>query len=77
LIAGLSIVRAHNVWVRRWPVLITIVGWFAIGAGLARMAAPVAAQQAGASAAVLYGSLAALLLVGLVLTYKSCVGAGS
>jgi len=25
-IAGLAIVRAHNVWSRRWPVLITLVG---------------------------------------------------
>ena len=39
--------------------------------------AGLAAQQAGESAAVLHGSLAALLLVGLVLTYKSYVGGGS
>ena len=25
--AGLAIVRAHNVWTRRWPVLITLAGW--------------------------------------------------
>ncbi len=70
-IAGLAIVRAHNVWSRRWPVLITLVGWFAIVAGLGRMAAPVSAQQAGQSTPVLYGSLVALLTIGLVLTYKS------
>jgi hypothetical protein len=76
-IAGLAIVRAHNVWVWRWPVLITVVGWFAIVAGLGRMAAPVSAQQAGQNSVVAYGSLVALLAIGLVLTYKSYVRAGS
>jgi len=76
-IAGLAIVRAHNVWVRRWPVLITVVGWLAIVAGLGRMAAPVSAQQAGQSSVVVYGSLVTLLAIGLILTYKSYVRAGS
>jgi len=70
-IAGLAIVRAHNLWTRRWPVLITIVGWFGILAGLGRMAAPLSAQQAGKSPAVVYGSLIALLVIGIVLTFKS------
>jgi hypothetical protein len=70
-IAGLALVRAHNVWTRRWPVLITLVGWFAVVAGLGRMAAPVSAQQAGQSASVVYGSLIALLVIGIVLTFKA------
>jgi hypothetical protein len=75
-IAGLVIVRAHNVWVRRWPVLITLVGWLAIVVGLGRMAAPMSAQQAGQSSVVVYSSLVALLAIGLVVTYKSYVRAG-
>ncbi len=70
-IAGLAIVRAHNVWSRRWPVLITLVGWFAVVGGLIRMGAPVSAQQAGQSASVVYASLIALLAIGIVLTFKS------
>ena len=70
-IAGLAIVRAHNVWSRRWPVLIALLGWVAVVAGLGRMAAPVSAQQAGQSAAVVHASLVALLAIGVVLTYKS------
>ena len=70
-IAGLAIVRAHNVGSRRWPVLIALLGWVAVVAGLGRMAAPVSAQQAGQSAAVVYASLVALLAIGVVLTYKS------
>jgi hypothetical protein len=36
-VAGLAIVRAHNVWAGGWPVLVTVLGWFAILSGLARM----------------------------------------
>jgi len=70
-IAGLAIVRAHNVWSRRWPVLITLVGWVAVVGGLSRMVAPVSAQQAGQSASVVYASFVALLAIGVVLTFNS------
>jgi len=69
-VAGLAIVRAHNVWARSWPILITLVGWFAILAGLGRMAAPLAAQAAGESPTFLYASLAVLFSIGVVLTYE-------
>ncbi len=39
-VAGLAIVRTHNVWVRRWPVLVTLLGWVALAIGLLRMFAP-------------------------------------
>jgi uncharacterized membrane protein HdeD (DUF308 family) len=56
---------------RAWPVLVTIVGWLLMLAGLARMAAPVSAQQAGRDPIALYGSLVVLLAIGVVLTYKA------
>jgi hypothetical protein len=34
---GLAIVITHNVWVAGWPVIITIFGWLAVLAGIARM----------------------------------------
>lgn len=37
---GLAIVITHNVWVAGWPVIITIFGWVAIFAGIARMTLP-------------------------------------
>jgi cytochrome bd-type quinol oxidase subunit 2 len=37
LVAGLTIVLTHNVWVKDWPVLITIFGWFAIFVGTMRI----------------------------------------
>jgi uncharacterized membrane protein HdeD (DUF308 family) len=44
LVAGLSIVRAHNVWKRHWPVLVTLTGWIGIVGGLLRMVFPDAKQ---------------------------------
>ena len=70
-IAGLAIVRAHNHWVRSWPVLVTFVGWFVMLAGLGRMVAPVSAQQIGHNPIALYASLVVLLVIGVVLTFKS------
>lgn len=40
LVAGLAIVRIHNLWVWGWPTAITIVGWLMAVAGLYRMFAP-------------------------------------
>jgi uncharacterized membrane protein YhaH (DUF805 family) len=70
-VAGLAIVRAHNLWIRGWPVLVTLVGWVAMLGGLGRMVAPVSAQQVGQNITVVYASLVALLAIGVVLTFKS------
>ena len=39
-VAGLSIVRAHNLWAPDWPLLVTLVGWCLIIIGLFRMFMP-------------------------------------
>jgi hypothetical protein len=70
-VAGLAIVRVHNLWIRGWPVLVTLIGWFLMLAGLARMAAPISAQQAGQNSAALYGSMIVLFAIGVVLTFKA------
>jgi hypothetical protein len=49
-VAGLAIVRVHNVWVGGGPVLLTVLGWVAILSGLARMLFPT--QLAAIAAAV-------------------------
>lgn len=36
-VAGMSVVRAHNVWARNWTVLITLSGWLFLALGLVRM----------------------------------------
>jgi len=65
-VAGLSLVRFHNVWVLGWPLLITLMGWILLAAGMFRMALP-EAQQATATPAT-YVMLGAITLVGIVLT---------
>ena len=40
LVAGLSIVRVHNIWVADWRVIITLAGWFSVIGGLVHMLMP-------------------------------------
>ena len=47
LCSGLAIVLAHNVWTGGWPVLVTLMGWIALVAGLARIFLPNALKTAG------------------------------
>ena len=70
-LAGLAIIRAHNTWSRRWPVLITLVGWFALIAGVGCMLAPVASLHVGQNVPVFSGLVLALLGIGIFLTTKA------
>ena len=72
-VAGLAVVRAHNVWARNWTVLITLSGWFLLALGLVRMFAASQYRQATQSASsmtfmVLEG---VLLVVALIITFKA------
>ncbi len=75
LLAGLAIVRVHNVWTGGWRILVTVLGWLAIVSGLARMwfpqaAAPVAETLGGNAGGLLIGGLVTLAL-GAFLSYKA------
>lgn len=39
-VAGLSIVRKHNIWIWGWQTLITIIGWLGLLLGVLRMFLP-------------------------------------
>jgi len=39
-VAGLAIVRVHNLWKGGWPVVVTVLGWLFLFGGLARMLFP-------------------------------------
>jgi hypothetical protein len=74
LLAGIAIVRVHNVW-SGWQTIVTLFGWLAIVGGLARMWAP---QMAGpiantftANPAVLIAPAVVLLALGGFLSYKA------
>jgi len=75
-VAGLAVVRAHNVWARNWTVLITLTGWFSMVLGLVRMFAASQYRQAaqGTSSATFMVLEAGLLVVALVITFKSYSG---
>jgi uncharacterized membrane protein HdeD (DUF308 family) len=75
-LAGVSIVRGHNRWSRGWPVLITLVGWFAILGGLYRMFAPEVARHSVPQPAALLVMQAVLLAIGIFLTFKAYASAG-
>lgn len=68
-VAGLVIVRAHNRWTWRWPVIITLVGWGALIVGLWRMAAPNAPQAP--NSVITYVGLAAMTVIGGGLSVKA------
>ena len=72
-VGGLAIVRAHNHWARNWTVLVTLSGWFFLALGLFRMFAAGRYQRGAAqtSATVFMVLEAALLLVGLILTFQA------
>jgi hypothetical protein len=70
-IAGLAIVRTHNRWNGGWAVLVTLIGWLAMLAGLARMIAPVSAQRAGENTIAIFGVLIVLLIAGIFLSLKA------
>lgn len=46
LLLGLAIVNTHNVW-SGWPVIITIIGWLAVIAGVLRLIFPNLAKAMG------------------------------
>jgi uncharacterized membrane protein len=68
-VGGVSILRKEHRWTRRWPVLVTIVGWIITLGGLARLFAPKAQQPAESGG--MYAFLTAGFVVGCFLTYKA------
>ena len=72
-VAGLSIVRAHNVWARNWTVLVTLCGWFLLVLGTVRMFAAARYRQASAATSswVFMAVEAALLVAAVYMTFKA------
>lgn len=70
-VSGLSIIRAHNHWTASWPVLVTIIGWFALLAGLFRMLVPEFSLRLVQQTTTPYPWILVLLAIGSVLTFKA------
>lgn len=67
-LAGVAILRVHNLWVRRWPLLVTLLGWACALGGLYRMFAPLAPQAPMEWPS--YVGIALFSAMGCFLTYK-------
>lgn len=72
-VAGLAIVRAHNIWRRNWTVLVTVSGWFFLLLGLVRMFVAGQYRQITASTSSWVFVLLelCLLVVALFITFKA------
>lgn len=71
LLLGAYLVSVHNIWTRRWPVLITVSAWGAVVLGVLRLFFPTAAQAPvdGATVAML-GVFAVFQMVITVQSYR-------
>ncbi len=70
-VAGFSIVRVHNRWTRGWPVMVTLVGWVGILAGLFRMFFPELGRQGAQSLVTVIASAVITSAIGIFLTFKA------
>ncbi len=68
-VVGLALVRAHNIWTLRWPLIVTLIGWGGLILGLWRMAMPEAPQLAGNVST--YAILAVMGTCGAILSHKA------
>jgi hypothetical protein len=74
-VAGLAILRAHNVWTGGWPVLVSALGALAVLGGLGRMFFPIrlaeVAAQIGQHRGVMVIAALVFLLLGGFLSVKA------
>jgi len=70
-VAGLAIIRAHNLWVRGWPVLVTLAGWLLMFLGLFRMFFPELQLEAAKHASAVIVEIMPILAAGIFLTFKA------
>lgn len=72
LVVGIAIILAHNLWVKDWRVIITIIGWMALLKGLVRLFMPEKCEamlkKCENSPFLPYGLVVAVF-IGLILTY--------
>jgi len=69
-IAGLSIVRKHNIWARSWQTLITIIGWLGLFLGILRMFFPQMYISKFKNDNFAFIVELILILIGIILTVK-------
>jgi hypothetical protein len=72
LVAGLAVVNAHNLWVRDWRVLVSILGWLLIVRGISNLVFPGTVQTLGDRMIASHGGVlagaAATIALGAILS---------
>jgi uncharacterized protein YjeT (DUF2065 family) len=75
---GLAIVVTHNIWAADWRALITLIGWIAILAGIARLALPAAMKRVGEAMlekpAIIAAPGALMAIIGGYLSWQGYLG---
>jgi len=73
LVAGITLVLTHNVWVLDWRLIITVIGWLTLARALITIFQPQWIVAAGtailAHRGIFVGTAVTNLLIGLVLSY--------
>jgi hypothetical protein len=69
-VSGLAIVLRHNRWHPSWPILITLLGWCALGLGFSRMMWPTTWLSLDAAGRSVYATEGSLFVAGAVLCWK-------
>ncbi len=69
LMGGLAVVWFHNLWVKDWRVIVTLLGWMSLFSGLFRMAFPDAPQAE--RGVVTFAVIGLLFLAAAVVTWKA------
>ena len=70
-VAGLSIVRRHNVWAWGWQTLITIIGWLGLILGILRMFFPQMYSAKFRNDSFAFAIELILIFIGIILTVKA------
>jgi hypothetical protein len=72
-VAGLAIVRSHNLWQRDWTLLITLCGWFLLALGLFRMFAASFYRLASGNTSSLFFMIVEgiLFAIGSLITWRA------
>lgn len=78
LTAGLALVLSHNLWVADWRVLITVIGWISLIAGLSRLLLAGPIKRLGVAMldnrALIIAPAVVMLALGLYLSWQGFTG---
>jgi hypothetical protein len=71
-VAGLAIVKSHNIWIYGWQTLLTIIGYLVIILGLFRMFFPqIQKAEFNNNSSAIFIVEIMLIFIGMYLTFKA------